>query len=157
MHLSRLPDMAELVVAMFAPELEGSLREPPPEKVVLTNLIDHLACDGFLSNMQQLLKDMVAVKATRNEVALLLHQAATAMERTTEILRSRLNTPAIFVSPPGMMYWTRALQQFTYILTNVCLARQKGVSISVRWARRFASCRASVFGHHFLHFAVNRT
>ena len=40
MPLWRLPEMAEMVVAMFAPELVGSLREPPPQRVMFANLID---------------------------------------------------------------------------------------------------------------------
>ena len=46
------------------------------------------------------------------------------MERTAEMLRTQLTTPAISVSPPGMMYWGRALQQFVYMLTEVCSARR---------------------------------
>ena len=34
MHLSRLPEMAEVAIAMFAPELEGSQKEPPPRKII---------------------------------------------------------------------------------------------------------------------------
>ena len=34
-----------------------------------------------------------------------LHRVATAMERTAELLRTRLEVPALFVSPPGMLYW----------------------------------------------------
>ena len=43
--LSRLPEMAEVAVAMFAPEFEGSLKEPPPKRF-FENLIDHMACEG---------------------------------------------------------------------------------------------------------------
>ena len=44
MPLSRLPEMAEVVVSKFAPELEGSLVEPPPKNFVFANLIDLSAC-----------------------------------------------------------------------------------------------------------------
>ena len=43
--------MVEVVVSIFAPELEGFPREPPPEQVVFVIIIFHLACDGFLQNM----------------------------------------------------------------------------------------------------------
>ena len=29
----------------------------------------------------------------------------------------------LFVSPPGMLYWGSAFQQFVYMLSEVCLAR----------------------------------
>ena len=59
-----------------------------------------------------------------NEVAQFFHQVATAMERTHQLLRAQLNTPALFVSPTGMLYWGSAFQQFKYMLTEVCAARR---------------------------------
>ena len=49
---------------------------------------------------------------------------ATAMEGIEELLRTQFNTSAIFVSPPGMLYWVRALQQFVYMLTEICSVRR---------------------------------
>ena len=72
-------------------------------------------------------------EAARNEVALLLHQVATAIEKTVERLRTQLNTPALFVSPPGMWYWGRALQQFVYMLSEVNILLHL-CSQLVRWA-----------------------
>ena len=62
-------------------------------------------------------------EAARNEVARVLHQVATATERTAELLCTQLNTPVLFVSPPSMLYWRSAFQQFVYMLSEVCLAR----------------------------------
>ena len=45
------------------------------------------------------------------------------MERTAELLRTHLKVPAMFVSPPGMLYWVGMFQQFVYMLTEICSAR----------------------------------
>ena len=39
------------------------------------------------------------------------------------MLRTHLNTPAYFVSPPGLLYWGGMFQQFAYMLTEVRSAR----------------------------------
>ena len=52
-----------------------------------------------------------------------LHRVVTAMERTGELLRTDLKVPAMFVSPPGMLYWGGMFQQFVYMLTEICSAR----------------------------------
>ena len=81
-------------------------------------MIDHLACDGLLLDLRQILRDMKNREAARRGVARVFHQVAPAMEKKTlELLRTQLNTPALFVSPAGMLYWGSALQQFVYMLT----------------------------------------
>ena len=49
-------------------------------------------------------------EAARNEVAQVIYQVATALERTAELLRTQLITPVPFVLPPGMLYWGSAFQ-----------------------------------------------
>ena len=82
-----------------------------------------MACEGLLPDLPR-----TCVKcptdAARNETAQVLHQVATAMETTTELLRTQLNTSVLFVSPPGMLYWGSAIRQFVYMLTEVCAARR---------------------------------
>ena len=123
MPLSRLPEMAEVAIAMFAPELEGTHKEPPPKRIIFANLMDHMACEGQLRDLPRLLREMANRDAARNEIARLLHQIATAMERTAEKLRTHLGVPALFVSPPGMLCWRGAFQEFVYMLSEVCSAR----------------------------------
>ena len=120
MPLSRFAEVAEMVAVMYDPNLRGSLREPPPRRVVFTNLIDHMACEGLLRNLDALMAD------TRRpgSVASLVNVVADAMERAAGILRGRLGALALFASPPGFMYWQRSLQQFVYILSEVCKARR---------------------------------
>ena len=65
---------------------------------------------------------MFNCETARNGVARVLHQVATAMERTAELLRTQLNTSVLFVSPPGMLYWGSAFQQIVYMLSELCLA-----------------------------------
>ena len=124
MPLSQLPETAEVAVAMFAPDLEGSQRKPSPERFIFANLVDHMACEGLLEDLPRMLREMSNSETARNEVAQVLHQVATAMEQTVELLRTHLNTPVLFVSPPGMLYWGGAFQHFVYMLTEeVCLTR----------------------------------
>ena len=105
MPLLRLPEMAEVAKAMFAPELEGSQREPPPKRFIFANIIDHMACEGLLQDLPRMLREMTNNDAARNEVAQVLHQVATAMERKAELLRDHLITPVFFVSPLDILYW----------------------------------------------------
>ena len=108
--LSQLLKMAEVAIATFAPELEGSQREPPPKRFIFANLVDHMACEGRLEDLPRMLREMSNSETARNEVAQVLHQVATAMEQTVVLLRTHLNTPVLFVSPPGMLYWGGAFQ-----------------------------------------------
>ena len=123
MPLSRLPEMAEVAIVMFSPELERSQRKPPPRMIIFSNLMDHMACEGQLQDLPRLLREMTTRDAARNEVSRLLHQIATAMERTAEKLRTQLGVPSLYVSPPGMLYWGGMFQQFVYMLSEVCKAR----------------------------------
>ena len=104
MPLSRLPEMAEVAIAMFSPDLEVPLRDPAPRRMIFANLMDHMACEGLLESLPRLLPEMSSSEAARNEVIEVLHRVGTAMERTTELLRTHLKVPALFVSPPGMLY-----------------------------------------------------
>ena len=113
--------MAEVAIALFAPELEGSQREPPPKRFIFANLANHMACEGLLEDQPRMLREISNSKTVRNEVAQVLHKVATAMERTVELIRTHLYTLVLFVSPPGMLYWV--FQDFVYMLTEVCLAR----------------------------------
>ena len=119
--LSRLPEMAEVAIALFSPE--GPQSEPPPRRIIFANLMDHMACEGLLENLPHMLREMSANEAARNEVVEVLHRVATVMERTAELLRTHLKVPALFVSPPGMLYWGGKFQQFVYMLTEICSAR----------------------------------
>ena len=98
--LGRLQEMAELVVAMFDPKLEGSSREPPPRKVIFANVLDHMACEG----LPQHLESMGNAEAPRAGVARALHRVASDMGEAADILMTRLQVPAVFVSLSGMMY-----------------------------------------------------
>ena len=89
---------------MFAPELQGSLKGTIPNWFVFANITDHLACEGLLQDLQQILRELKNREAARNEVAPIQHQVATAMEKVVELLRTQLNIQLLFVSPPGMLY-----------------------------------------------------
>ena len=119
MPLSRLPEMAKVAIAMFSPELEGPQKEPPPRRVIFAKLMNHMACECLPEDLPRMLREMSTHEAARNEVAGVSHQVATAMERTAELLRTHLRVPALFVSPPGMLYWGGMFQQYVYILTEV--------------------------------------
>ena len=123
MPLSRLPEMAEVAIAMFSPDPKSPQREPPPKRNIFANWMDHMACEGLLQNLPRILREMSASEAARNEVVEVLHRVATAMGSAAELLRTNLKVSALFVSPPGMLYWGGMFQQFVYMLTEVCSAR----------------------------------
>ena len=120
MPLSRFAEVAEMVAVMYDPNLRGSLKEPPPRRVIFANLLDHMACEGLLHDLDAIMAD------TRRpgNVATLVNVIADAMERAAGILRGRLGAFALFVSPPGFMYWQQSLQQFVYLLSEMCKARR---------------------------------
>ena len=120
MPLSRFAEVAEMVGVMYDPNLRGSLKEPPPQRVIFANLLDHMVCEGLLHDL-----DTIMVDTRRpGNVATLVNIVADAMERAAGILRGRLGALALYVSPPGFMYWQQSLQQFVYILLEVCKARR---------------------------------
>ena len=103
--LSRLPEMAEVAIAMFSPDFLDPQKEPPPRRAIFVNLMDDMACEGLLENLPRMLREMPANEAARNEVVETLQRVATAMERAAELHRTHLKVPALFASPPGMLYW----------------------------------------------------
>ena len=120
MPLSRFAEKAEMIGAMFDPNLRGSLKEPPPQHVIFANLIDHMVCEGLLRELDDITAD---TRRPENAEAL-VNVVADAMEAATGILRSRLGALPLFVSPPGFMYWQQSLQQFVYLLMEVCKAHR---------------------------------
>ena len=120
MPLSRFAEVAEMIGVMYDPNLTGSLKEPPPQRMIFANLLDQMACEGLLRDLDTIMGD------TRRpgNVATSVNIVADAMERAAGILRGRLGALALFVSPPGFMYWQQSLQQFVYILLEVCKARR---------------------------------
>ena len=49
--LSRIPEMAEVLVTMFDPEMTGTFKEPPPRRVIISNIFDHMACEGLMAQI----------------------------------------------------------------------------------------------------------
>ena len=101
MPLARIPEMAEMVVAVFDPNLTDSLKEPPPQRVIIANVLDHMACEGQLKNLDTVMNDVKHPEHAGD----LLRVVADAMETATEILRGQLGASAVFFSPPGFLYW----------------------------------------------------
>ena len=95
MPLSRFAEVAEMVGAMYDPNLRGSLKEPPPRRVIFANLLDHMACEGLLRELDIIMTD------TRRpgNAAALVDMVADAMEHGAGILRGRLGALALFVFP----------------------------------------------------------
>ena len=120
MPLSRFAEVAEMVGAIYDPNLRGSQKEPPPQRVIFANLLDHMACEGLLHDLDAIMSDVRQL----GNIAALVNEVVGAMERAAGILRGRLGALALFVSPPGFVYWPRSLQQFVYILLEVCKARR---------------------------------
>ena len=47
--LSRIPEMAAILVTMFDPEMTGTHQEPPPKRVIISNVLDHLSYEGLMT------------------------------------------------------------------------------------------------------------
>ena len=120
MPLSRFAEIAEMVGTIYDPNLRGSQKEPPPQRVIFASLLDHMACEGLLRDLDAIMSDV----RRPGDIAALVNEVVGAMERAAGNLRGRLGALALFVSPPGFMYWPRSLQQFVYILLEVCKARR---------------------------------
>ena len=120
MPLFRFPEIAEMVGAMYDPNLRGSQKEPSPQRVIFANLLDHMACEGLLLELDAIMSDVRRI----GNIAALVNVVVGAMEHAAGILRGRLGALALFVSPPGFLYWPRSLQQFVYLLLEVCKARR---------------------------------
>ena len=52
--LSRIPEMAEVLVTIFDLEMTGTLQEPPPKKVSFGNVIDHPAYEELMTRLFQI-------------------------------------------------------------------------------------------------------
>ena len=101
-----------MVVAIFDPNLTGSLKEPPPQRVIIANVLDHMACEGLLMNLDAVMNDVKHTERAGD----LLRVVADAMETAIEILRGQLSASALFISPPGFLYWVGNLQKYVYNL-----------------------------------------
>ena len=58
MPLSRFAEIAEMVGAMYDPNLRGSQKEPSPQRVIFANLLDHMACEGLLLELDAIMSDV---------------------------------------------------------------------------------------------------
>ena len=98
-----------------------------------------MACEGLLEDLPRMLRKMSSHEAARNDVAGVLHQVATAMDRTAELLRTHLRVPELFVIPIGnavlgrnvsavCLHADRSLQcwQHRFLLMYAQFARCKG-------------------------------
>ena len=126
--MSRIPEMAEILVAMFDPDMEGTYKEPPPRRVVISNVFDHLACEGLIPAVS-VMGDKKITTAQRTAVLIAAINLARAMEKAQNILETKIRTMAIFVTPPGFNQCPAAWQQFVYVVTEICLGR--GVDFSI--------------------------
>ena len=58
MPLSRFAEIAEMVGAIYDPNRRGSQKEPPPQRVIFANLLDHMACEGLLRDLDAIMSDV---------------------------------------------------------------------------------------------------
>ena len=55
---SRFAEVAEMVGAIYDPNLRGSQKEPPPQRVIFANLLDHMACEGLLHDLAAIMSNV---------------------------------------------------------------------------------------------------
>ena len=77
--LSQIPEMTEVLVPMFDTEMTGTQREPPPKRVITSNVLDHLACEGLMT----ILSEIKQRNQTIAQRAVILN-AASNLARATE-------------------------------------------------------------------------
>ena len=115
--------MTEVVVTMFDPETTGTHHEPPPKRVIFCNVIDYLACEGLMTRLSEI-EQRNPTKAQKTVVMNAAINLARAMERAQRIIRDKLNTASLFVTPPVYNQWHPALQRFVYLVTEICQCRE---------------------------------
>ena len=98
MPLSRFAEVAEMVGAIYDPNLRGSQKEPPPQRVIFANLLDHMACEGLLHDLNAIMSNVRRL----GDIAALVNEVVGAMERAAGILRGRLGALALFCIPTGI-------------------------------------------------------
>ena len=108
---------------MFDPEMTGTFKEFPPRKVIISNIFDHLACEGMMAQIAnvELLQPCPAQRTMVRNAATNLPRA---MEKAQNILKEKLKVPVIFITPPGFCQWPAALQRFIYLVTEICQCRE---------------------------------
>ena len=52
--LTQIPEMAEVLVTMFDLQMKVTHRDPPPKRVVISNVLDHLACEGLMTRLSKI-------------------------------------------------------------------------------------------------------
>ena len=126
--LSRIPEMTEVVVAMIEQEVTGTHREPPPKRVIFSNVLNHLACEGLTTRLSEI-ENRNPKTAQRNVVLNAAINLARAMEKAQQIVRNKLKTASLFVTPPEFNQWPPALQRFVYLVTEICQCREVNFAI----------------------------
>ena len=88
--LSRIPEMAEVLVTMFDPEKTGTFKEPPPHRVIISNVFDHLACEGMMAQIAnvEILHPTSAQRATVRNAAVNLAKAMEKAQNLKEQIES---------------------------------------------------------------------
>ena len=91
--------------------------------MIISNVFDHMACEGLMAQIAnvEIINPSPAQRTTVRNAAL---NMARAMEKAQNILKDKLNVPALFVTPPGFCQWPPALQRFIYMVTEICKCRE---------------------------------
>ena len=120
--LSRILEMVEVLIAIFDPEMKGTtFREPPPGKVINSNVFDHMACEEMFTLLHEIEHSNPA--RIRGNIIESATRIATAMEKAKDALMKRLGVSVLFVTPPGFSNWPTVLQQFVHLVTEICQSR----------------------------------
>ena len=80
--------MAEVLVTMFDLETLGTHREPPPKRVMISNVFDHLACEGLMTRLSEI-EQRNSTTAQRTVILNAAINLARAIEKAQRILTQR--------------------------------------------------------------------
>ena len=89
MPLSRFAETAEMVGAIYDPNLRGSQKEPPLQRVTFANLLDHMACEGLLRDLDAIMSDV----RRPGDIAAIVNEVVGTMERLGSLWARALCIP----------------------------------------------------------------
>ena len=113
---------------MFDPEMTGTHREPLPKRLIFSSVFDHLACEGLMTRLLEI-ENRNPTTTQRTVVLNAAISLARTIKKAQQILKDKLNTTSLFVTPPGFNQWLSALQRFVYPVTDICQCR--GVDFAI--------------------------
>ena len=75
--------------------MTGTYREPPPKRVIFSNVFDHQACEGLIARLSEI-ENRNPTTAQRTIVLNAAINLARATEKAQQIMKDKMNTVSLF-------------------------------------------------------------